>query len=97
MTEKPEDVVPEKIDEILRALHGKLTDDDQWFSKDEVANLRLIAEYREEIVKEMKYRRAKKVLFGEWMSIVIAFGSAVSFMVVLREDLWELLKWVFGK
>lgn len=88
------DETPERIDRLLRKLDERLANPAQWLEADELEALRAIAEYREEIVMQFRYTRARRLLFREWRAMIVGLAAILALIVSLRDDAKDMLTWL---
>lgn len=91
------DDTPERIDRLLRQLDQRIANPAQWLENDELEALRAIAEYREEIVAQFKYTRARRLLFKEWRAMIVGLAALLALIISLRDDAREVLQWFWRK
>lgn len=85
-----EDDLPERMDAFLRQLEKKIGKEGQWLSPQELEALRAIAEYRQEIVSQFKYRRAVRLIMSEWRALIVGVAAFLGVIVAFRDDLLTL-------
>ncbi|WP_407496867.1 hypothetical protein [Pseudooceanicola sp. MF1-13] len=79
-----------------RVQHIPENTDGQWFDRDEVAALRGLAEYSDDILADYKMRRAKQLIFREWRAAIVAVAMFVSAVVAFRDDALTLINTILG-
>lgn len=64
--------------------------------EDEIKALKEILDYREEIISEFQYRRARRLLIKESRALIISIAAALATILALRDNIKELFTWMFG-
>ena len=62
------------------------------FTKEEIENLKHLAEHAPSLVKEIEYREAIKLVFGRWRQGALIVTSTVAVLFVLRDYAIDVLQ-----
>lgn len=97
----------ERIEALLRRLErfeNPPPDLPSIFNDEEQAGLRELLDYREELLRDLRYHRARRLLRSHWMGVidryrgfVVSAAALLTFIIAVREDLKEILTWLLQK